>query len=182
MIIAGLAGYLINDRFSDKGNNNTTSSSQSSDSTQDTNKDTETPAPDPYAGWKTYENSLYGITFKYPAELTVDDTFIHYNSEGNYNISLKNSTVCPLFTLNYNIPRGCVAPAPDAPVPPAPIVSHIGKHCMTLAYDCATGGFVTHVNLGSTKVRLEVASDYAAHKDTLDKVFASFTNTTPISE
>jgi|GEM_PF-1068555 len=35
---------------------------------------TKTPTVDPYAGWKSYNNSLYGITFKYPAEWKVNDS------------------------------------------------------------------------------------------------------------
>src|SRR5215469_2755311 len=71
----GIGAYVYHKHH--KTNSTMTSSSNSSNSSTSKSGDTTNQTPDPYAGWKTYTNSNYGIIYKYPVTWMPSDEAIN---------------------------------------------------------------------------------------------------------
>jgi hypothetical protein len=72
VVIAVLAfgGYYVWNKSKDEDSSKKSTTSQNSSKQNEKPKDEE---PDPYEGWRSYENTTYGISFRYPADWKVED-------------------------------------------------------------------------------------------------------------
>jgi Tfp pilus assembly protein PilE len=67
IIIIGLVSYMVYNNHKKTTPVATVATTTTKSSTATTPPKTTTTTPDPYAGWKTYDSSLQGLSFKYPA-------------------------------------------------------------------------------------------------------------------
>jgi hypothetical protein len=91
LLLAGLggAGYYVWDK--NKTDNKKDNTSQNTDK-NDGKDEPHNEEPDPYAGWKSYANETYGVSFRYPAEWRVDEGSAGGSSSATnqqYSINLK---------------------------------------------------------------------------------------------
>lgn len=95
VLIAGLAigGWYVWNKQQNPSRSPNQSNSQGNDK-ESTEKDDTDKVADPAEGWKTFNNSTYGIGLKYPTDWKIDEAAIDPNASGTsvaYAINVKRS-------------------------------------------------------------------------------------------
>jgi hypothetical protein len=95
VVLAGAGWYVWMRERKTKMNALTGSTSTTSNTNTSQTNTTPQPKPDPYAGWKTYSNSTYGISFRYPTTWLLTEGTVNSNgtsaTKQEYAIGLKRS-------------------------------------------------------------------------------------------
>jgi cytoskeletal protein RodZ len=94
VIVIGLAfgGWYVMQKQDDNKKNDTNQTNSQDDTQKDAEKDDTEPIADPTEGWKAYQNSSYGISFKYPTEWNIEEVPGEPDSSGirtEHSINLK---------------------------------------------------------------------------------------------
>jgi len=70
----GFGGWYVWSKKENKPKQTTNNTSESAKQAEGGNQQEE--EPDPYADWKTYSNAEYGVSFKHPADWTIEEVSI----------------------------------------------------------------------------------------------------------
>ena len=166
-IICGAGFYVY------RSNKNTPENAKSDSQAVEDEKTESAPAApvekDEYAGWKTYNETKFSFSFKYPSNWTVKEVDNYgYNSPEVYDQSNKN-----IIIFNQG-GVGCQSEVDSSDD------FSVGGKKVTLAHSCFYL-FKMTTDKGSQEVLLDVKSNYANMSD-LKKLLGSLTNITSASD